>query len=542
MFRWWARAAAEEKGDVPPQQRSAGAAGASTAVGRDTGVLVEAPVRAEDIVRTAFWIVLWRSPSEGDLRECVRAMDAKQTPDDLIRRLLASTEFRSLLTAVREGGDTGRTLRVVCVGARIDSATPRTSLTPRIAACSGGRWTTPGRRSMWASWRTGARARDCARIADAVGRVRGRYGDLSRPRRFIPRDVQLCELASIAAKWEQPELADPAEVVGSRPGRQALDAPQGDEFAPAPVRADTTRSVFARMYRAEQSGGPRAHPLLARQPRRAGSSPRTCTAASGRPRARSRRATTASSPIPPGLANFPYREDRLVSLKMDGRFLAFPDASFEVVYSLSSIEHFGGFDGASAAIADMARVLKPGGILALATEYCLCSASRGVPVRPGAGAPRRPFAGTGPADRSRGLERDLGLSTCASIPTDPAYGRDGSRVGVDFRHGIPPSSMRRARYGVNRRRGRQPAEAAGTEQAPLPGPAWPIWIFVFFIAPGPLTFDLFERGFDLRMAAWLAVVLIGTGIAGSRATPGREPKPYIIRFTEDRPNPLYRRV
>jgi hypothetical protein len=25
---------------------------------------------------------------------------------------------------------------------------------------------------------------------------------------------------------------------------------------------------------------------------------------------------------------------------------------------------------------------------------------------------------------------------------------------------------------------------------------WPIWIFVFFIAPGPLTFDLFERGFD----------------------------------------------
>ena len=24
---------------------------------------------------------------------------------------------------------------------------------------------------------------------------------------------------------------------------------------------------------------------------------------------------------------------------------------------------------------------------------------------------------------------------------------------------------------------------------------WPIWIFVFFIMPGPLTFDLFEGGF-----------------------------------------------
>ena len=72
---------------------------------------------------------------------------------------------------------------------------------------------------------------------------------------------------------------------------------------------------------------------------------------------------------------------------------------------------------------------------------------------------------------------------------------------------------------------------------------WPIWIFVFFIAPGPLTFDLFERGFDWRMGAWLGAVLLGTGIAGLRgALPGVEPKPYIIRFTEDRPNPLYRRV
>jgi hypothetical protein len=72
---------------------------------------------------------------------------------------------------------------------------------------------------------------------------------------------------------------------------------------------------------------------------------------------------------------------------------------------------------------------------------------------------------------------------------------------------------------------------------------WPIWIFVFFIAPGPLTLDLFERGFDTRMALWLGVVLVGTGIAGLRGRlPGVEPKPYIIRFTEDRPNPLYRRV
>jgi hypothetical protein len=72
---------------------------------------------------------------------------------------------------------------------------------------------------------------------------------------------------------------------------------------------------------------------------------------------------------------------------------------------------------------------------------------------------------------------------------------------------------------------------------------WPIWIFVFFIAPGPLTAQLFDRGFDAGMAIWLAMVLLGTAIAGLLGKlPGCEPAPYIIRFTEDRPNPLYRRI
>ena len=54
---------------------------------------------------------------------------------------------------------------------------------------------------------------------------------------------------------------------------------------------------------------------------------------------------------------------------------------------------------------------------------------------------------------------------------------------------------------------------------------------------------MFEHGFDARTATWLLVVLVGTGIAGLRGRlPGCEPAPYIIRFTEDRPNPLYRRI
>jgi SAM-dependent methyltransferase len=74
---------------------------------------------------------------------------------------------------------------------------------------------------------------------------------------------------------------------------------------------------------------------------------------------------------PEEFAPFPYRRERLVFLKMDGRLLAFQDASFDIAYSLSSIEHFGGISGARAAVEEMARVLRPGGVLALATEWQL---------------------------------------------------------------------------------------------------------------------------------------------------------------------------
>ena len=45
------------------------------------------------------------------------------------------------------------------------------------------------------------------------------------------------------------------------------------------------------------------------------------------------------------------------------------------------------------------------------------------------------------------------------------------------------------------------------------------------------------------MFVWLGVVVAGTGIAGLYGRlPGVEPAPYILRFSEDRPNPRYRRI
>src|SRR5271157_4905051 len=55
---------------------------------------------------------------------------------------------------------------------------------------------------------------------------------------------------------------------------------------------------------------------------------------------------------------------------------------------------------------------------------------------------------------------------------------------------------------------------------------WPIWIWVFFLAPGPLTFDLFAHGFGSSNLAWMILVLVGTGIAGLFGQlPGVEPRP-----------------
>jgi hypothetical protein len=72
---------------------------------------------------------------------------------------------------------------------------------------------------------------------------------------------------------------------------------------------------------------------------------------------------------------------------------------------------------------------------------------------------------------------------------------------------------------------------------------WPIWIWVFFLAPGPLTFDLFAHGGSGKNLVWLALVMVATGVAGYFAQlPGVERRPYILRFTEDKPNPLYRRI
>ena len=71
---------------------------------------------------------------------------------------------------------------------------------------------------------------------------------------------------------------------------------------------------------------------------------------------------------PDSFAPYPYKRDRLEVRWMDARELEFPDESFDFVFSLSSIEHFGGPRDIARAAAEVGRVLRPGGHACIVTE------------------------------------------------------------------------------------------------------------------------------------------------------------------------------
>jgi SAM-dependent methyltransferase len=76
---------------------------------------------------------------------------------------------------------------------------------------------------------------------------------------------------------------------------------------------------------------------------------------------------------PAAFAPYPFRNDRLDVRKMDARELEFPDESFDAVFTLSSIEHFGTFDDVSRAAAELGRVLRRGGHAFVVTECFVSS-------------------------------------------------------------------------------------------------------------------------------------------------------------------------
>jgi SAM-dependent methyltransferase len=81
-----------------------------------------------------------------------------------------------------------------------------------------------------------------------------------------------------------------------------------------------------------------------------------------------READSAMLTHPEMFAPYPYRHDRLEVEHMDARRLEYENESFDGVFSLSSIEHFGGPVDIAAAASEIGRVLRPGGVAFVVTE------------------------------------------------------------------------------------------------------------------------------------------------------------------------------
>lgn len=69
----------------------------------------------------------------------------------------------------------------------------------------------------------------------------------------------------------------------------------------------------------------------------------------------------------------------VIPIHMDARNMWFPDAAFEGIYSSGSIEHFGEWDEIAQGAREIGRVLKPGGVAAISTEFRLNGSAGGWP-------------------------------------------------------------------------------------------------------------------------------------------------------------------
>ncbi len=71
----------------------------------------------------------------------------------------------------------------------------------------------------------------------------------------------------------------------------------------------------------------------------------------------------------------------------------------------------------------------------------------------------------------------------------------------------------------------------------------PVWLWVFFILPGNLTYQLYLHGPNRWHGWWLALVAAVCAWRGWKGRlPGVEPRPYITHYGDDQPNLPYRVV
>jgi len=326
---------------------------------------------SDSFILDAHWIVLGREPSEA-ARADLDALRRERGDDGVLTRLLSSPEFHLIVSGWRADVGIGKDPVVHEAGLQTVGDAERftrlayTYVLGRDADAS-------GLAHYIAALTAGDARRNLVRALVVSDEFEVRYTPIAAEQGggYVPRDVQLCELAN-PAKWDNPDWMRLLKAMAVVPHSKLAMHRKSYEWTQlafglshlgfvAPTRDDASiLSVGAGhecilYWLANHAGHVTATDLYEGRWTSDGS----------------REGDADVITDPDRFAPFEYRRDRLNFRRMDGRSLRFADASFDVVYSLSSIEHFGGFDGARTAVVEMSRVLKPGGVAVLATEYIL---------------------------------------------------------------------------------------------------------------------------------------------------------------------------
>lgn len=320
---------------------------------------------ASRFIAEAFLIVLGRDVNPIELRDALRGF-TPDAGDALVARLLSSPEFRLVHDALHQGRETGRDLAVeerslLALGASerfVDLA---------YAHLLGRRADPQGQSHYVAALAAGDTRTSILRSLILSDEFAARYRRVSPEGGVVPVDTQLCELAN-PAKWDNPEWMALLRDLGLPDHKLSMHR-KNYEFTQlayglgilGQLREDATAISVGAGHEAVLF-------WLANRLRHVVATDRYEGVWQS---VQAREGDQGVLRRPRDYAPFPYREDRLTFLQMDALQLGFARHTFDVAYSLSSIEHFGGVAGATRAVDEMARVLKPGGILALATEYVL---------------------------------------------------------------------------------------------------------------------------------------------------------------------------
>jgi SAM-dependent methyltransferase len=320
---------------------------------------------AERFITDAFWIVLGREIHHTELRDQLRGFEPAHR-GGLLVRLLSSPEFRLVREAWTRGVETGRDLAVEEAGLR--SVGTDEVFVQRAYECLLGRPADDqGLQHYAGAIRAGDTRESVLRSLTLSDEFARRYAEITPEGGVVPCDVQLCELAN-PAKWDNPEWLELLRSLGLPDDKLSMHR-KSYEFTQLLFACRTLGAL--REDAAIISVGAGHEPVLYWLANHVGRVVATDMYEGVWQSVQSQEGDAGVVTRPQDYAPFPYRRDRLTFLKMDGRQLAFRDGTFDVAYSLSSIEHFGGLEGAADTLREMARVLKPGGVLAIATEYVI---------------------------------------------------------------------------------------------------------------------------------------------------------------------------